>query len=132
MMVISRSRGVDELGFGFGHRAGGYHACSSERSLRPSYSRLLTGAVRPQQRPGVPLRCGHDRAIVFFADEGGTWQFSIDWKRVLPPYFRCLAEIHDWQEFECRALAALDEFVDSWGKDGLKAMVAKEVARPDP
>lgn len=72
-----------------------------------------------------------DRDIVFFADEGGTWQLSIDWKRVLPPYFRCLAEIHDWQEFECRALAAIDEFVDSWGKDELKAMVAKEVARPD-
>jgi len=72
-----------------------------------------------------------DRDIVFFADEGGTWQFSIDWKRVLPPYFRCLAEIHDWQEFERRALAAIDEFVDSWAKDELKAMVVQEVARPE-
>jgi len=34
-----------------------------------------------------------ERDIVFFADEGGTWQFSIDWKRVLPPYFRSLSKL---------------------------------------
>ena len=31
-----------------------------------------------------------DRDILFWADEGGIWQFHIQWSRVLPPYFRCL------------------------------------------
>lgn len=70
-----------------------------------------------------------ERDIIFFADEGGTWQFSIDWKRVLPPCFQSLARLHRWLEFERRALAVIDEFVDTWGKERLKALVAEEVAQ---
>jgi len=29
--------------------------------------------------------------IVFFADEGGSWQVGVDWIAVLPAYARCLA-----------------------------------------
>ncbi|MGH7269239.1 MAG: hypothetical protein ACREJ3_02315 [Polyangiaceae bacterium] len=29
--------------------------------------------------------------IVFFADEGGSWQVDADWPKVLPAYFRCLS-----------------------------------------
>lgn len=29
--------------------------------------------------------------VVFFADEGGSWQVGVDWSKVLPAYFRCLS-----------------------------------------
>jgi hypothetical protein len=25
--------------------------------------------------------------VIFFADEGGSWQVGVDWERVLPPWF---------------------------------------------
>jgi len=31
-------------------------------------------------------------SVVFFADEAGAWQIPVDWRTVLPVYFRCLAE----------------------------------------
>lgn len=30
--------------------------------------------------------------VIFFADDGGTWQIGVDWRAALPAYFRCLAE----------------------------------------
>jgi hypothetical protein len=30
--------------------------------------------------------------VVFFADEAGSWQIPVDWRAVLPVYFRCVAE----------------------------------------
>lgn len=30
--------------------------------------------------------------VIFFADEGGSWQVGVDWHEVLPAYFVCLAE----------------------------------------
>ncbi len=29
--------------------------------------------------------------FVFFADEAGSWQVGVDWRRVMPAWFRCLA-----------------------------------------
>lgn len=29
--------------------------------------------------------------IIFFADEGGAWQVSVDWDEVLPPWFKVLS-----------------------------------------
>jgi hypothetical protein len=34
---------------------------------------------------------GHDD-VIFFADEGGSWQLGVDWRSVFAAYFRCLAE----------------------------------------
>jgi hypothetical protein len=31
--------------------------------------------------------------VVFFADEAGSWQVGVDWRSVLPAYFRCLADV---------------------------------------
>lgn len=31
-------------------------------------------------------------SVVFFADEGGSWQVGVDWRAALPAYFRCLAD----------------------------------------
>jgi hypothetical protein len=33
-----------------------------------------------------------EKEIVFFADEGGAWQFGVHWQRVLRGYIRCLAK----------------------------------------
>jgi hypothetical protein len=29
--------------------------------------------------------------ILFFADEGGSWEVGVDWKKVLPAWFRALS-----------------------------------------
>ena len=31
-------------------------------------------------------------SVVFFADEGGSWQVGVGWRAALPAYFRCLAD----------------------------------------
>jgi hypothetical protein len=39
--------------------------------------------------------------VVFFADEGGSWQVGVDWAKVLPVWFRVLsvtAEPGDYAE----------------------------------
>jgi hypothetical protein len=34
-------------------------------------------------------QCNDD--VIFFADEGGSWQVGVDWVNVLPPWFRVLS-----------------------------------------
>lgn len=63
--------------------------------------------------------------IVFFANEGGVWQFSISWKRVMPPYIHCLAKVTDRAEFELRAEAVIEEFVDPWHRGEVRRGVAR-------
>jgi hypothetical protein len=58
--------------------------------------------------------------IVFFADEGGVWQFNINWKRILPPYVRSLARALPRAEFERRAQAVIEEFADPWDRTELQ------------
>jgi len=29
--------------------------------------------------------------VIFFADEGGSWQVGVDWARVLPAWFKVLS-----------------------------------------
>ncbi len=40
-----------------------------------------------------------DDNVVFFADEAGSWQVGVQWRTVLPAYFRCLAETASAEEF---------------------------------
>lgn len=62
--------------------------------------------------------------IVFFADEGGTWQFGLNWKRILPPYIRCLAKVLEGNAFERRAEAVIEEFVDPWEREDVRQVMA--------
>jgi hypothetical protein len=64
-----------------------------------------------------------DRAIVFWADEGGIWQFHIQWSRVLPPYFRCLRATAP-AECEARAKTAIAALVDPGDQD-LRRLLAE-------
>ena len=48
--------------------------------------------------------------VIFFADEGGSWQVGVSWKNVLPAYFRCLAETAGPEEFAREVGAAIKDF----------------------
>ena len=45
---------------------------------------------------------GADDRMVFFADEGGSWMVGVDWKQVLPAWFRVLSATADPAEFARR------------------------------
>jgi hypothetical protein len=51
-------------------------------------------------------------SVVFFADEGGSWQVGADWREVLPAYFRCLAEGASGDEFAREVDRAITDFAD--------------------
>lgn len=68
---------------------------------------------------------GHDD-VVFFADEGGSWQVGVDWKRVLPAWFRCLARTAEAEEFAGVVVEAIDHF-DHYGRVG-HLVTARKVA----
>jgi hypothetical protein len=52
---------------------------------------------------------GHDD-IIFFADEGGSWQAGVDWDKVLTTYFRCLSATAPPEEYANRVIGIVDEF----------------------
>ena len=41
---------------------------------------------------------GHDD-VIFFADEGSSWNVGVHWRTVIPAYFWCLAETATAEEF---------------------------------
>ncbi len=67
-----------------------------------------------------------DRDIAFFADEGGVWQFGINWRRVLPAYLRCLAKVVGAAEFGRRASAVIEDFGQA-ERGELKKLMPEEV-----
>lgn len=50
--------------------------------------------------------------IVFFADEGGSWQAGLDWDEVLPSYFTCLAASAEPEQFGDLVVRAIVDFAD--------------------
>lgn len=48
--------------------------------------------------------------IVFFADEGGSWQVGVDWRAVLPAYLRCLADSASADEFAREVDRSIEDF----------------------
>ena len=71
--------------------------CVHDSSLGPSTS--VCDAFELLFRLLRHIDEGHDD-VVFFSDESGSWQFGIDWPRVLPAYFRSLAESVSAEDFE--------------------------------
>jgi hypothetical protein len=47
---------------------------------------------------------GHDD-VIFFGDEGGSWQVGVDWPRVLPVWFKVLAATVAPEEYAGRIMA---------------------------
>jgi hypothetical protein len=84
-----------------------------------------TCARASEKTPGPPLREafellfgllrhideGHDD-VVFFADEGGSWQVGVDWRAALPAYFRCLAHSASPEGFAREVGRAIKDFAD--------------------
>lgn len=66
--------------------------------------------------------------VVFFADEGGSWQVQVDWEKVLPAWFACLAATTEPQEYVRRVVAMIEEH-GSYRRDKHLAQ-ARKVATP--
>jgi len=49
---------------------------------------------------------GHDD-VIFFADEGGSWQVGVDWARVLPTWFKVLSATAEPEEYAQRITTLL-------------------------
>jgi hypothetical protein len=47
--------------------------------------------------------------IIFFADEGGSWQVGVNEEKVLPAYFRSLAAVAEPDEYAARVLEVIEE-----------------------
>ena len=65
--------------------------------------------------------------IVFFADEGGSWQVGVDWKRVLAAYFTCLASTTEPDEYAHRVFEVIEAY-DSYQKAKHLASARKRAA----
>jgi hypothetical protein len=76
------------------------------QELIAEFGRLMDKCVRAAaEGPFAPVREAFDLlfallrridedpdSVVFFADEAGSWQLGVDFRTVLPAYYRCLAE----------------------------------------
>jgi hypothetical protein len=72
-----------------------------------------------------------EKDIVFFADEGGVWQFGIQWQRVLPGYFRCLHLAFSHEEAARRAETFIEEILAPCDRGGAREML-RQAARTPP
>jgi hypothetical protein len=66
---------------------------------------------------------GHDD-VIFFADEGGSWQVGVDWPKVLPLWFKVLAATAEPEEYAKRITALLSCHY-SYGRDKMLAIARR-------
>lgn len=71
---------------------------------------------------------GHDD-IIFFADEGGSWQVGVYWDTVLAAWLKCLAQTATPEAFVEAAVTTIDEFSSHRRDKHLKE--ARRVASPE-
>lgn len=90
------------------------------------FDRLIEKCVRTVAKgPRGPLRAAFELlfallrridedsdSVVFFADEGGSWQVGVEWRDVLPAYFRCLADGASADDFAREVDRAITDFTD--------------------
>jgi hypothetical protein len=62
--------------------------------------------------------------VVFFADEGGSWQVGVDWRKVFPAWFRCLSKSAEPSEFASAVVATVDGF-EEYSRDTYFAAARK-------
>jgi hypothetical protein len=67
--------------------------------------------------------------VVFFADEGGSWQVGVDWKTVFPSWFSCLAKTAEPQAFAQVVVDAVEQFEEFARETHLAA--ARKIATPE-
>jgi len=66
---------------------------------------------------------GHDD-VIFFADEGGSWQVGVDWTRVLPAWFKVLSATAEPDEYAERITALLSCHY-RYGRDKMLAIARR-------
>jgi hypothetical protein len=66
--------------------------------------------------------------VVFFADEGGAWQVGVDWRTVLPAWFRVLSTTAQPEEYAQRISRVLERHY-SYGSSRMLG-VARKIATP--
>ena len=66
--------------------------------------------------------------ILFFADEGGSWQVGVDWENVLPAWFKVLSATAGPSEYAQRITTLLKRH-DQFGRKKMLA-AARKVATP--
>ena len=64
--------------------------------------------------------------VIFFADEGGSWQTGVDWPKVLPAWFAALSATAEPQEYAKRITALLSSHY-RYGRDKMLA-IARRIA----
>ena len=67
--------------------------------------------------------------VIFFADEGGSWQVGVDWAKVLPVWFKVLSSTAAPEEYATRIKDMLSHHY-SYGREKMLA-VARRTATPD-
>ena len=72
-------------------------------------------------------KLGND--VIFFADEGGSWQVGVDWAKVLPVWFEVLSATAEPAEYAERITALLSCHY-SYGRDKMLA-IARQTATPE-
>ena len=82
--------------------------------------RCITGAKKDDKgetRQAIEISFGLLRHIdeclddvIFFPDEGGSWQVGVDWDKVLPAWFVCLSATAQPEEYARRVVEIVDEF----------------------
>jgi hypothetical protein len=107
------------------------------------FRRLLDRCVAEEKKVGPPEvrealdilfclldyidECNDD--VIFFADEGGSWQVGVDWEKALPPWFRVLSATAAPGEYAKRITVLLERHY-SYGRDKMLA-VARKAATPE-
>jgi len=66
--------------------------------------------------------------ILFFADEGGSWQVGVDWEELLPAWFRVLSATAGPSEYEERITTLLNRH-HQYGRIKMLA-AARKIATP--
>lgn len=66
--------------------------------------------------------------IIFFADEGGSWQVGVEWKKVFPAWFKCLAVAAEPDEYAAAVVKHIEAF-ENWNREKHLA-TAREIANP--
>jgi len=62
--------------------------------------------------------------VIFFADEGGSWQVGVDWARVLPAWFKVLSATAEPEEYAERITALLSCHY-RYGRDKMLAIARR-------
>ncbi len=65
-----------------------------------------------------------DDDVIFFADEGGSWQVGVDWAKVLPVWFKALSATAEPLEYAERITALLSCHY-SHGRDKMLAIARR-------